>query len=205
LRIAPHGGVSITRSDLLRSAAIGGGAAMAAGAAGGWLAATALARASDEDLAWVRFAITAEYVSAEFYRQARRSGQFRPREGAALQRGTAAQLAHLRRFRATLIGAGLAPIEEADLEVVFPVGAFETRTGVISLGRRLGGLCLHAYLGAVATVEDEAVRRLCGQVAASEAEQLAFFTWLAGPTITDPFPSVHGLGTAAEELARYLP
>ena len=88
---------------------------------------------------------------------------------------------------------------------MFPDGAFETRAGTVSLGRRIGGLMLHAYLGAVTTIRDEHVRRLCAQVSASEAEQLAYVTGLAGRAITDPFPPVHGLETAADQLASYLP
>ncbi|MEZ0285799.1 MAG: ferritin-like domain-containing protein, partial [Thermoleophilia bacterium] len=92
-----------------------------------------------------------------------------------------------------------------DLEVQFPAGAFETRPGAVSLGRRVEGLLLHAYLGAVTTIADQAIRRLFAQVAASEADQLAFLAGLAGPPIGDPFPSVHGLPTASEGLAVYLP
>lgn len=195
----------LTRSDLLRRAALAGGAAVAAGASGGLLAATAAAKPRDEDLAWVRFATTCEYVCAEFYRQARGSGRFRGREARTLERGTAAELAHLAAFKKLLIDNGEAPIEDADLEVVFPLGAFETKPGVISLGRRLFATSLHAYLGALTTSRDESVRRLFAQVAASEAEQLAWFTGLAGRVVTDPFPSVHGIDTAAGELARYLP
>jgi hypothetical protein len=197
--------VSVTRSDLLRRAAAAGGAALAAGASGGLLVATAAAKPRDEDLAWVRFATTCEYVCAEFYRQARGSTQFRGCEARTLERGTAAELAHLRALKLLLTDNGEVPIEDADLEVVFPLGAFETRPGVVSLGRRLFALSVHAYLGALTTSRDESVRRLFAQVAASEAEQLAWLTGLAGRTVTDPFPSVHGIDTAAEALAGYLP
>ncbi len=197
--------MSLTRSDLLRRAAAAGGATLAVGASGGLLVATAAAKPRDEDLAWVRFAVTCEYVSAEFYRQARGSDQFRGGEARTLERGTAAELAHLRAFETLLTENGEVPIEDADLEVVFPLGAFETRPGVISLGRRLLSLSVHAYLGALTTSRDEAVRRLFAQVATSDAEQLAWFAGLAGRTVTDPFPPVHGIDTAADALARYLP
>lgn len=188
----------LTRSDFIVRAAV-------AGAAAGWPAAPAAAAPSEVDLAWVRFGVAAEYVSADYYRRARRTGLFSGDESRALERATAAQLAHHRRFRQTLIDNGQAPIEDDDLEVVFPDGAFETRAATVSLGRRIGGLMLHAYLGAVTTIREEPVRRLCAQVSASEAEQLAYVTGLAGRVITDPFPPVHGLETAADQLASYLP
>ncbi len=160
---------------------------------------------SDLDLAWVRFAVTAEYVSADYYRQARRTGFFRGDEARTLERCTAAQNAHYAGFRKALIDNGQAPIEAADLEVEFPDGAFDTRGGAVSLGRRIEALCLHAYLGAVTTIGDEAIRKLFAQTSASEAQQLAYLTGLVAPVVTDPFPPVHGLPTAADELARYLP
>ena len=43
------------------------------------------------------------------------------------------------------------------------------------------------------------------QVAASESAQLTWLTGLQGPVLTDPFPSIHGIGTAADALAEYLP
>ena len=193
-----------TRLGFLRGAAAGG-SALAVGVGMGWPAAPALGASSEQDLAWVRFGITVEFVSAEYYRRARRTGFFSPRESRALERATAAQLAHLRSFRRALLDAGEAPIDEADLEVVLPDKSFTTRQRTVTLGRRIEGIALHAYLGAVETVQDAPLRRLLGQACASEAEQRAFLTGLAGPVITDPFPSVHGLGTAAEELARYLP
>lgn len=194
----------ITRSDLLRRAALTGGAALGAGAAAGWLVSTAAARPPDEDLAWVRFGVAAEFVVAQFYRQARRSGFFRDREAFALQRGGAAELAHQRAFRQLLIDAGQVPIDDEDLEVVFADDAFSSRTKIVSLGRRLTGMTLHAYLGAVETVGDGATRRVLGQVAASSAAQLAFFTG-PGSIAADPFPTVHGLDTASVELSVYLP
>jgi hypothetical protein len=191
----------LTRSSFLRRTAGVGGGALGVGI----LAAPALGAPSEQDLAWVRFGITVEVASAAYYRQARGTGFFSNHERRTLERATAAQHAHVKALRQTLIDAREAPIDPADLEVAFPDGSFDSRARTLSLGRRLGGNAVHAYLGAVTTVSDSAFRRVLGQVLASSAEQLAYLTGLAGPVITDPFPSVHGLGTAAEELARYLP
>jgi hypothetical protein len=153
----------------------------------------------------VRFGIAAEFVSAEYYRRGRRSGLFRPAELRALERATAAQLAHRAKLRDTLMSAGQAPIDDADLEVTLPDGAFDDLHRTVSLGRRIQGLLLHGYLGAVVVVQDPTIRGLFGQISASEVEQLTFLKGLTGPVVTDPFPSVHGLATVSDELARYLP
>jgi hypothetical protein len=195
---------ALTRSAFLRRAAAGGGAA-AAGAGLWWMAGAAAGAASEQDLAWLRFAITAEFASVAFYRQARAAGHFAGSELRALERATAAQVAHRTAFRTALTDLGEPAIDDADLELTFPDGAFETRPGTLRLGRRIEGLLLHAYLGAVTTIVDQAIQRRFAQVSASEADQLSFLAGLAGPPVGDPFPSVHGLETAAEALAVYLP
>ena len=145
----------------------------------------------------------AEFVSADYYRRARRSGFFRPRSPLA-RAATAAQNAH-RKALGTLQTAGQAPIDDADIEIVFPDKAFDTRQSTVGLGRRLESSLLSAYLGAVTTIQDQTIRQLFAQIAASEAEQLSFLTGLTGPLLTDAFPSVHGIATAADEFTRYTP
>lgn len=192
----------MTRSLFLLRA---GGTAVIAGAGAGWLAGTATAAENELDLAWLRFGVTLEFVSADYYRRARRSGLFTPAESRVLERATAAENAHRTMLGEALRAAGEAPIDDADLEVRFPARAFDDRASAISLGRRVEAMSVHAYLGALVEISSPAIRARVAPLAASEAEQLAYLRGLSGPPLTDPFPSVHGLPTAAEELARYLP
>lgn len=192
----------LTRSRfLVRAAAGAGGAALV----GGGLAATASAAEAELDLAWLRFGVALEFVSAAYYVRARRSGLFARAETRVLERATAAEHVHRAAFRDALQAAGETPIDDADLEVDLPARAFEDRSRAIALGRRLEALSVHAYLGAVVEVQNARYRGLFGPVVASEALQLGYLAGLAGAAPSDPLPSVHGLATAAEELARYLP
>lgn len=192
----------LTRSGFLRGAAAGG-AALAVG--GGADAAPAAGAPSEQDLAWVRFAITAEAVSVAYYARARTVGGWTGDEARALERATAAQVAHRNAFRAMLLALGEAAIDPDDIEVRLPDAPFASRAAAVTLGRRIEALLLHAYLGALTTVGDPGVRRLVAQTAASESAQLTYLTGLQGRVLTDPFPSVHGIATAAEALATYLP
>ena len=192
----------LTRSRfLVRAAAGAGGVALA----GGGLAANASAAEAELDLAWLRFGITLEFTSAAYYAQARRSGLFTRGETRVLERATAAENAHKEKLREALRSAGEAPIDEADLEVRFPAGAFDDRASAIALGRSIESMSVHAYLGALVEISNPVIRLQVAPLAAAEAGQLAYLKGLSGPPLTAPFPSVHGLATAAEELARYLP
>ena len=194
----------MTRTGFLRGAAAGG-AAVATGGAVAWLAAPAAAAPTEQDLAWVRFAITAEAVSVAYYARARTVGGWTTDERRTLERATAAQVVHRNAFRKALVDLKEPVIDPADIEVELPDSGFTSRSAAITLGRRIESLLLHGYLGALTTIADPAVRRLFAQVAASESAQLTWLTGLQGPVLTDPFPSVHGIGTAADALAEYLP
>ncbi len=188
----------VTRSGLLKGALMGG-AALAVGAG------TASAAPGERDLAWLRFGVTVEYVSAEYYRRARGAVAWSDSERRALERATAAEVAHRNAFRAKLIALNESAIEPEDIEIELPDAAFASRTATITLGRRLESLSQSAYLGAVAGIADADLRRLFAQVLASEAQQLAYLTGLGGRVLTDPFPPVHGIETASERLATWLP
>lgn len=194
----------MTRTGFLRGAAAGG-AAVATGGAAAWLAAPAAAAPTEQDLAWVRFAITAEAVSVAYYARARTVGGWSGGERRTLERATAAQVAHRNAFRAALVDLKEPVIDPADIEIELPDPGFASRSAAITLGRRIGSLIVHGYLGALTTIGDPGVRRLFAQVTASDATQLAWLTGLQGRVLTDPFPSVHGIGTAADALAEYLP
>lgn len=195
----------VTRGALLRRAAVAGGIAVAAGASGGWLTATAAGAPPEEDVAWLHFGVAAEYVAVEYFVRARRAGVFRGPELRAAERATSIHLAHRRRLTEALVAAGGTPIEDPDLEISFPADAFVARRGALVLGRRIGGTLLHAYLGAASTVSDADLRRLFSQLSASTAQQVAHLAGLAGVAPVTAFPSVHGLDAASDDLARFLP
>ncbi len=106
---------------------------------------------------------------------------------ALVRRATAAQNAHRTALRETLQSNGQAPIDDADIEIVFPADACDRRRG------------------AVTTIQDQTTREPFAQLAASESERPAFLKGLAGRVVIDPVPSVHGIATTADEFTRYTP
>ena len=194
----------VTRTGFLRGAAAGG-AAVATGGAVAWLAAPAAAAPTEQDLAWVRFAITAEAVSVAFYARARTVGGWSGTSDARWSARRPPRWPTATRSARPSFNLKEPVIDPADIEIELPDDGFTSRAAAITLGRRIESLLLHGYLGALATIADPAVRRLFAQVAASESAQLTWLTGLQGPVLTDPFPSVHGIATAADALAEYLP
>ena len=120
----------MTRTGFLRGAAAGG-AAVATGGAAAWLAAPAAAAPTEQDLAWVRFAITAEAVSVAYYARARTVGGWTTDERRTLERATAAQVVHRNAFRTALVDLKEPVIDPADIEIELPDDGFTSRAAAI--------------------------------------------------------------------------
>ena len=178
----------ITRSAFLKKAAVGGGAAVAAGAAVGLPAGPAAAAPTEQDLAWVRFAVTAEFVSAAYYAPGARLGPLHGRRAARAGAGERRPGAHFNTFRTTLEGLGSRRSTRPTSRSSCPADAFEHAVRALSLGPADRRALLHAYLGALTTVADSAIRRLFAQVAASDAE-ISSRTSRASPARRSATPS----------------
>ena len=152
---------------------------------GGAAAAAALvfpgvARAADpseEDLALLRLAASAELVAISYYMVAGHSKTFTPAVRRLLLRARETDLRHYR-LLAAQIGAD-AP-RSADLDVSFPRAAFGRPTRALGLGlvveRTLRGIYLHA--AAVQTVPE--LRAQAARFAASEAAHASVLERLSG-------------------------
>ena len=194
----------VTRTGFLRGA-VAGGAAVATGGAAAAGPGPPAAGPSANAPTWGGVAMTTAAVSAADPARARKLGGGSGDERRTLERATAAQVAHRNAFRTTLVDLKEPVIDPADIEIELPASGFTSRSAAITLGRRIESLLVHGYLGALTTINDSAIRRLFAQVTASDTAQLTWLAGLQGRVVTEPFPSVHGIGTAADALAEYLP
>lgn len=196
----------LDRRQVLARGGTGLGALALAGGLAGAVVASAAAAPGETDLAWLRFGITLEFTSVQYWTLAGRAGVFAD-DGPVAGRALAAERAHLRTLTDALIAGGGTPIEGSDLEPVFARGTFASRPAAVRVGRSLEQLAVRTYLGALASVADAAVRLALVKVVAGDAEHLAFFTAAAtgSPVGSGTRPILYDLARASDELATFLP
>ncbi len=200
-------------SDLSRAQflarGVKGGAALVAGGALLGLAGPALAGAepapaapSEEDLAIVRLAASAELLAEAFYNGCLNAKQFAKEARTYLVEARRNEHEHYAAL-AQVLGAG-APLAD-DYQFTFPAGAFKSSASAAKLGVSLETTFVGTYLGAVAALQDAALRDTAAQIAASEAMHLSFFSDIVrGTPIGPAFPPGFDVEQATAALDPYF-
>jgi len=164
-------------------------AAAGVGAAAGsvLLSRTASAQSTDVDIA--NFALTLEYLEAEFYSLALDAGVL---SGDAL--GVVTNLfdhesQHVDAIIGLLEGAGATPVEKP--EFVFPENAFTSQAGILELAATFEPVGVGAYLGAAPMIQSPDILAAAGSIAGVEGEHVvAINNLVAGlPAAVEAFPA----------------
>ena len=130
-----------------------------------------------DDLGFVRFAATAELVSADFYSRARKA----PSVSGDLQRRLGeVRTAKRRTFNALNVILGDDAVLLDDFKIVFRKGTFASPESIGKLGAELEAVLVGVYLSAVRETLDPATRLLLGQALAYDAQQRAWMRELRG-------------------------
>ncbi|WP_119068355.1 ferritin-like domain-containing protein [Rubrobacter indicoceani] len=154
------------------------------------------------DLEIANFALTLEYLEAEFYQLALDAGVLS--EPALSQ--VAAVGDHENQHVEALIGliteAGGTPVEKP--EFTFPADAFTSEASILALASTFEPVGVGAYLGAGVLIQDPAVLAAAGSIVAVEGQHVVAFNNLLGvvPPANDPFPAAL---TQDEVLAAIAP
>jgi hypothetical protein len=166
-------------------------AAAGAGAAGGslLLSSKASAQGAGGDVDIANFALTLEYLEAEFYGLALDAGVL---EGDALAVVTNLfdhESRHVDAIIGLLEGAGANPV--AKPEFVFPEGSFDTQAAILELAATFEPVGVGAYLGAAPMIASPDILAAAGSIAGVEGEHVvAVNNLISGlPAAIEAFPA----------------
>jgi hypothetical protein len=172
----------VSRGQLISRGAKGGAALLLAGPFAGSLVDSAAAADTvpDSDLAYARLLVGAELLGLDFYTRAIVSKQLSGDRLESLKRARLNERDHYNRMAEILSGAGQTPAVASDFDFTYPKGAFASKSSIAKLGVRLEAAFMGAYLGAVESLQTNALKQPVAQIAANEAEHLSVFMRLSG-------------------------
>jgi Ferritin-like domain len=178
---------------------IRGGAAAAVTLA--FPSAASAAEPSDDDLAFLRLAASAELVATTYYARAARWHAFSPAVRRLCLRARAIDLRHYG-LLAAQIGAE-AP-RASDLDIGFPSASFRRTAGVLGLGRIVEQTLRGVYVYAASAHTTAELRKQAASLAASEAAHLTVLERLNGGSgLGAVLPKALDPEQASEALAPY--
>jgi hypothetical protein len=160
----------LTRAGLLQ-----GGAGAALGLA--FPSSASAAAPTEDDLAVLRLAASAELVATAFYARAARLRSFSPGVRRLLLRAREIDLRHYRLLAGQI---GTNPPRATDLDISFPAAAFRRRTGVLGLGQIIEQTLRGIYLHGASVHTTPGLRAQAASLAASEAAHLTVLERLNG-------------------------
>ena len=164
-------------------------AAAGVGAAAGsvLLSRTASAQSTDVDIA--NFALTLEYLEAEFYGLALDAGVLSGDALAVVENLFDHESQHVDAIIGLLEGAGATPVEKP--EFVFPEDAFTSQAGILELAATFEPVGVGAYLGAAPLIQSPDILAAAGSIAGVEGEHVVAVNNLVTglPAAVEAFPA----------------
>ena len=192
---------ALRRDQLLRRAALAGGALLVPAARAGPAGAAA---PTDNDLAYLRVLVAAELLAADFEGKALASARLGHRSKTTTKKMAADDRAHYAKLAELLTAAGQPPAAAGDIDFTYPRGSFASQPSILKVGAEIKSLLLGTYLGAVENVETPELRLPVGQIAANEAQHAAAFAALRGRAVIGrAFAPVLQIDAASAALDRF--
>ena len=174
-----------SRRDFFKTLALAGAGATAASAV---FSRGASAQAGgDVDIA--NFALTLEYLEAEFYSLALDAGVLTGDALAVVENIADHEQQHVEAIIGLLEGAGATPVEKP--EFVFPPEALASQAGVLNTAITLEPVGVGAYLGAAPLIQSPEILAAAGSIAGVEGEHVVAVNNLLGvvPPAQEAFPA----------------
>jgi ferritin-like protein len=188
-----------TRRDFFKALAAAG-----AGAAAGsvFLSRKAFAQGAGGDVDIANFALTLEYLEAEFYSLALDAGVLSGDALGVVENLASHEQQHVDAIVGLLEGAGATPVEKP--EFTFPAGTFSSQGAILDLAATFEPVGVGAYLGAAPMIQSPDILAAAGSIAGVEGEHVVAVNWLLGvvPYANEAFPAAM---TQDEVLAAVSP
>jgi hypothetical protein len=190
-------GVVNRRRFLLSSAGVS-----AAVLGGPW--AGAATAASEDDLAFANFGVSAEFLLKDFYSKALVGKKFRGPRANVLRQGRMAATKHARTLSNLLVSFGDTPPLDQDFEFAWPRRTFSSAPATVKTGLIVLRALLGTYQSAAATASVVDYRILYASLGASIGEQIGALSALAAPVGAKSFPVATDVETASAAIETYL-
>lgn len=196
--------VGLSRRQLLRRGAAGGGLVLSGSAFAALAGRADAAAPPDNDLAYLRLLVGAELLAADFQSRALASGKLSRHSKTVIRKIAADEKAHYAKLAQLVAAAGQPPATAGDIDFSYPKGSFASQASMLRLGAQLETLILGAYLGAVENVETPELRLPVGQIAANEAQHSGALAALrGGAVIGKAFAPSFQIDAASAALDRF--
>ncbi len=148
----------------------------------------AFAQQFDGDADIGNFALTLEYLEAEFYQRALDAGVLSGEALAVVQNLAAHEQAHVDAIIAYLQGEGATPV--AKPQFTFPADAFSSTASILNLAITFEPVGVGAYLGAATEIQSPDLLAAAGSIVGVEGEHVVAINDLLGvvPPANTAFP-----------------
>jgi hypothetical protein len=163
---------------------VGVGATFVAGGGLGMTSAGAATPSSTGDLGILNYALTLEYLEADFYGQGLKANLLHGRELELVTPIAAHEAAHVAAITAAIKGAGGTPV--AKPKITYPTGTFGSRAKFLATASQFEELGVTAYHGQVPLIKSVDVLGAAASIAGVESRHAAILADLNGG---QPFPA----------------
>src|SRR5215204_4389876 len=188
-----------SRRDFFKSLAVAGAGATAASML---MSKEASAQTDDVDIA--NFALTLEYLEAEFYAMAVDSGVLSGDALCVIENLADHEAQHVTALKDLLESVGATPVDKPTF--TFPEDALSSEASVLDLAATLEPVGVGAYLGAAPLISSPDILAAAGSIAGVEGEHVVAVNWLLGvvPYANEAFPKALTLDEVSAAVAPFL-
>lgn len=183
--------------------------ALAFAAAGTAVGSTILSREANAqngggDVEIANFALTLEYLEAEFYARAVDAGVLSGDAVGVVENLASHEQQHVEAIVGLLEGAGAQPVEKP--EFTFPADAFSSQDSILNLAATFEPVGVGAYLGAAPMIQSPDILAAAGSIAGVEGEHVVAVNNLLGvvPPANDPMPMALTMDEVLAAVAPFM-